>query len=214
MIGIRARKASRAALAAFSGVLAAFAALAFAELASAAVRPESSPVTAVGSAAIDRTPAPVKDWAIRAFGEDDKLVLQLGIVLTLTVFALFVGVIALRFRRLGTLGVLVFGVVGASAAVSRPDGGPWDGLPSVVGALIGAAVLYLLVGALHRAHWLAAARRPPTRGPTARTGTPTRQLRVALLVVAHEPPLTGEVSSRWQPWPRPPRRAPGHWVGS
>lgn len=156
VIGDRARTAIRAALAATSGLLAAFAALAFAELASAAVRPESSPVTAVGSAAIDRTPTPVKDWAIRTFGEDDKLVLQLGIVATLTVFALVVGVFALRFRRVGTLGVLVFGVVGASAAASRPDGGLGDGLPSVVGALIGAGVLYLLIGALRRAPWLTA----------------------------------------------------------
>ncbi|MGW0564590.1 molybdopterin-binding oxidoreductase, partial [Streptomyces sp. NPDC003016] len=52
-----------------SGLLSGFAALAVAELVSAAVRPEAGPVTAVGGAAIDRTPAPVKDWAIRNFGE-------------------------------------------------------------------------------------------------------------------------------------------------
>ncbi|NEE49142.1 molybdopterin-binding oxidoreductase, partial [Streptomyces sp. SID8455] len=68
---------TRGTLAALSGLLAGFAALTVAELVSAAVRPEASPVTAVGGAAIDRTPAGVKDFAIRNFGENDKLVLQL-----------------------------------------------------------------------------------------------------------------------------------------
>lgn len=51
-----------------SGLLAGFAALAVAELVSAAVRPQAGPLTAVGGATIDRTPTPVKDWAIRHFG--------------------------------------------------------------------------------------------------------------------------------------------------
>ena len=67
-------------LAALSGLLAGLLALAVAELVAAAVRPESGPVIAVGGAAIDRTPAALKEWAIRHFGTDDKLVLQLGIL--------------------------------------------------------------------------------------------------------------------------------------
>lgn len=141
-------RAARAALAAFSGLSAAFAALGFAELASAAVRPESSPVTAVGAAAIDRTPAAVKDWAIQAFGEDDKMVLRLGIVAVLTVFALFIGLLALRYRRIGAACVLLFGLLGASAATSRPDAGFADWLPSVAGAVAGSLVLWLLIGRL------------------------------------------------------------------
>ncbi|MEU3323432.1 molybdopterin-dependent oxidoreductase [Streptomyces sp. NPDC006785] len=140
---------TRPALAALSGLLAGFAALTVAELVSAAVRRQASPVTAVGGAAIDRTPAGVKDWAIRTFGEDDKLVLQLGIVITLALFAVAVGLLALRHRRTGSAAVLLFGVVGAAAAVSRPDStGFTDGLPSVVGAVAGAVLLYVLVGRL------------------------------------------------------------------
>ncbi|MFE6130191.1 molybdopterin-binding oxidoreductase, partial [Streptomyces sp. NPDC056437] len=101
-------------LAAVSGLLSGCAALAVAELVSAAVRPEAGPVTAVGGAAIDRTPAGVKDWAIRSFGTNDKLVLQLGILATLAAFALVLGLVALRFRRVGSAGVLLFGVVGAA----------------------------------------------------------------------------------------------------
>jgi DMSO/TMAO reductase YedYZ molybdopterin-dependent catalytic subunit len=144
---------TRSTLAALSGLLAGFASLAFAELVSAAVRPEASPVTAVGGAAIDRTPAGVKDWAIRNFGEDDKLVLQLGIVLTLALFALAVGLLALRHRRTGAAAVLLFGMVGAAAAVSRPDStGLVDGLPSLLGAVAGAVLLYVLVDRLAAPH--------------------------------------------------------------
>ncbi|TQO33881.1 DMSO/TMAO reductase YedYZ molybdopterin-dependent catalytic subunit [Streptomyces cavourensis] len=140
---------TRGSLAALSGLLAGFAALTVAELVSAAVRPEASPVTAVGGAAVDRTPAGVKDWAIRTFGESDKLVLQLGIVATLALFAVAVGLLALRHRRTGSAAVLAFGAVGAAAALSRPDSaGFTDALPSLIGAVAGALLLYVLVGRL------------------------------------------------------------------
>ncbi|MFJ1817340.1 sulfite oxidase [Streptomyces sp. NPDC086993] len=139
----------RLALGALSGVLAGFAALAVAELVAAAVRPQASPVIAVGGASIDAMPAPVKDWAIRHFGTDDKLVLQLGILAVLAVLALVLGASAVRFRRVGSVGILLFGVIGAVAAVSRPDSSSFtDALPSVVGAVAGALLLYVLVGRL------------------------------------------------------------------
>ncbi|MFB6638924.1 sulfite oxidase [Streptomyces chartreusis] len=137
------------ALGALSGVLTGFAALAVAELVAGAVRPQAGPVVAVGGAAIDRTPAAVKDWAIRNFGTDDKLVLQLGILAVLALFALLLGIVALRFRRSGSAGVLLFGAVGAMAATSRPDStGVLDALPSVTGAVVGAGLLYVLAGRL------------------------------------------------------------------
>ncbi|MFD4628375.1 sulfite oxidase [Streptomyces sp. NPDC058284] len=150
----------RLSLGALSGLLAGYAAIAVAELVSAAVRPEASPVIAIGGAAIDRTPAPVKDWAIRHFGTNDKLVLQLGIVVVLGVLALVLGMVATRWRTTGAAGVLAFGAVGALAAVNRPDStGLSDALPSVVGAVAGAALLYRLVGRL-----------VDTTDPTAPTG--------------------------------------------
>ncbi|MEX1658371.1 molybdopterin-dependent oxidoreductase [Streptomyces pseudovenezuelae] len=136
-------------LGALSGVLAGCAALAVAEAVAGGVRPQSGPVVAVGGAAIDRTPAEVKDWAIRHFGTDDKLVLQLGILAVLALFALTLGITALRFRRTGAAGVLLFGAVGAVAATGRPDSpGPGDALPSLAGAVAGAVALYVLTGRL------------------------------------------------------------------
>ncbi|MEV6250324.1 molybdopterin-dependent oxidoreductase [Streptomyces sp. NPDC051742] len=138
---------TRSLLGAVAGLSAGFTALAVAELTSALIRPEAGPVTVVGGAVIDRTPAPVKDFAIRTFGENDKVALQLGILVLLALFAMALGVLALRHRRLGAAGVLVFGIVGTAAALSRPDtAGVADALPSMAGAVAGAAVLYLLAG--------------------------------------------------------------------
>lgn len=140
---------ARTAPAALGGLLSGYAALAAAELVSAAVRPEAGPVTAVGGAAIDRTPPALKDWAIRHFGTDDKLVLQLGILAVLGLLAVALGLLALRHRRTGAAGVLVFGAVGGAAALTRPDStGPADVLPSLAGALAGAGLLYFLTGLL------------------------------------------------------------------
>ncbi|MGW9115656.1 sulfite oxidase [Streptomyces sp. NPDC055663] len=143
------RRLLRPALGALSGLLAGFGALATAGLAAAAVRPQSSPVVAVGGAVIDRTPAAVKDWAIRHFGTSDKLVLQVGIVVVLAVIAVVLGALAPRCRRIGAAGILVFGIIGAVAATSRPDSTSLaDGLPSMLGALVGALLLYALAGRL------------------------------------------------------------------
>ncbi|MFF2326259.1 MULTISPECIES: molybdopterin-dependent oxidoreductase [unclassified Streptomyces] len=139
---------ARAVLAGLGGLIAGFCALAVAELVAAVVRPEAGPVTAVGGAVIDRTPPAVKEFAVRSFGTEDKLVLRLGILLLLALFAIGIGVLALRHRRLGSAAVLVFGLIGAVSAVGRPEGAPADALPSVVGALVAAGVLYLLVGRL------------------------------------------------------------------
>ncbi|MFJ3856557.1 molybdopterin-dependent oxidoreductase [Streptomyces sp. NPDC090085] len=136
---------SRTALGAAAGLLAAFTALAVAELLAGVVRPAAGPVTVVGGAVIDRTPAAVKDFAIRTFGENDKAVLQLGILVVLALIAMGLGVLSLYRRRAGAAGVLLFGIVGAAAALSRPDSaGVADVLPSLAGAVAGAVTLYHL----------------------------------------------------------------------
>ncbi|WP_435240447.1 molybdopterin-dependent oxidoreductase [Streptomyces cucumeris] len=145
----RTPRGERPLLGAVSGAVAGFAALAVAELVAAAVRPQAGPVVAVGGAAIDGAPTPVKEWAVRRFGTDDKLVLQLGILAVLALFALAVGMVAVRHRRAGAAAVLLFGAVGAVAATGRPDStGAVDALPSVAGALAGAVLLYVLAGCL------------------------------------------------------------------
>ncbi|WP_078908621.1 molybdopterin-dependent oxidoreductase [Streptomyces vietnamensis] len=136
-------------LAALGGLVSAYVSLAVADVVSFWVRPEAGPVVAVGGTVVDRTPAALKEWAIRAFGENDKTVLQLGILLILAVLALGVGLLALRHRLLGAAAVAAFGVLGALAAVTRPDSeSAMDAVPSLVGAAAGALLLYVLTGRL------------------------------------------------------------------
>ncbi|MFE9479599.1 molybdopterin-dependent oxidoreductase [Streptomyces spororaveus] len=139
----------RGAAAALAGLVSGYAALALAEPVAAVIRPEAGPVTVVGGAAVDRTPAAVKDWAIRTFGADDKLVLQLGILAVAALLAMALGLFALRGRRTAAAGVFLFGLAGAVAALNRPDSdGFADALPSLTAGVAGAAALYFLTGPL------------------------------------------------------------------
>lgn len=175
LVRIYRRTVKRGALAAASGLLAGYTALAVGELAASLVRPQAGPVTVVGGAAIDQTPAWLKDYAIRTFGQNDKLVLQLGILATIGLLAALLGLFALRRRRTGSVGILLFGLVGAGAALTRPDSaGAGDVLPSLLGAVAGALVLYVLIGRLNGANGTASTDPAPdgrAAGDTAGQGT-------------------------------------------
>jgi DMSO/TMAO reductase YedYZ molybdopterin-dependent catalytic subunit len=138
----------RRALAAVAGLLAAAVALGVAELVAALVGPSSSPVIAVGDTVITLTPEPVKAFAIRTFGENDKIALVVGTLVVIAGYAALIGLVGLRNRRLGALGIAVFGLLGALAAVTGPAGAPLDALPSVVGAAAGIVALLVLLGPL------------------------------------------------------------------
>ncbi len=125
----------------------AWVALGVSQLVAGIGRPQGSPVAAVGSAAIDRTPPPVKNFAISAFGSHDKTVLIIGILVVLAVFSAIIGVAAMRSLRYGYIGLAIFAVIGLAAALTRPDASPWDVLPTVIGALAGGYALGLLVRA-------------------------------------------------------------------
>ncbi|WP_431034997.1 molybdopterin-dependent oxidoreductase [Streptomyces sp. P6-2-1] len=149
------RPLARWAVGGLSGLLAGYAALAVGQLAAGLGRAEAGPVAVVGGVAIDLVPTPLKTWAIREFGSDDKRVLELGILGVLALLALVLGALATRWRLSGAAGVLAIGAVGAAAALSRPDSaGLTDTLPSLVGAAAGAVLLYLLVGPVYAGAYL------------------------------------------------------------
>ncbi|NEM06719.1 molybdopterin-dependent oxidoreductase [Geodermatophilus normandii] len=129
-------------------MVAAAVALGGAELVAALVGPASSPVVAVGDTVITFVPEPVKQFAISTFGENDKIALVVGTLVVVALYALLIGLLSLRSRRLGVAGIALFGVIGALAAATRPAGGLLDALPSVVGALVGIVALLLLVDPL------------------------------------------------------------------
>ena len=138
-------RGARRLLAALAGLLSAAVALGVAELLAGLVGPSSSPVVAVGDVVITLTPEPVKAFAIRTFGENDKIALIVGTLLLIALFSLLVGVVALRRLGLGQAGIALFGLLGVLAAVTGPAGGLLDGIPSLAGGLAGAVALGALV---------------------------------------------------------------------
>ncbi len=126
------------------GLVSAGVALGVAHLVAGFVGREASPVVAVGSAAIDLTPEWLKSFAIRTFGESDKTVLLLGIGVVLAIAASALGIVSVRNRAAGLLALAVFGGFGVAAALTRPTATAVDALPSMVGALAGAATLVFL----------------------------------------------------------------------
>jgi len=140
----------RRGLTALAGLISAGLALGIGELLAGLVGPNSSPVIAIGGAVIDATPRPLKDFAITTFGESDKIALVVGTLVLLAIFSMVLGVLAWTRLKLAAAGVLIFGLLGAAAAITRPTGTFLDMVPSVLGAVTGALALVYMVTALCR----------------------------------------------------------------
>lgn len=130
---------------ALAGLTAGGVALGIAQLVAGVVGPETFPVVAVGDGTVDLTPAPVKDFAIRTFGENDKAVLVGGVLVVLAAVAALIGVAAGRRLVYGHAGLAAFGAVGLVAVLTRPGAGILDALPTVAGVAAGAWALSWLV---------------------------------------------------------------------
>jgi DMSO/TMAO reductase YedYZ molybdopterin-dependent catalytic subunit len=126
-------------------VLAAAVAIGIAQLVAGVSIPNASPVIAVGQVAINLTPLPVKNWAISTFGSNDKNALLTGVVVVVFLYAIVVGVVAMRRLSYGFFGLAIFAVIGLAAALTRPNATAGWAFPTVVGAAAGAFALYRLV---------------------------------------------------------------------
>ena len=177
-----------AAVGALTGLLAAAAAIGVAQLVAGLTGSAGEPVIAVGSAAIDLTPVPVKDFAIQHFGSHDKAVLLAGIYVVLALFAMVIGILARRRLAYGLAGLAVFAALGVAAVETRPGSGLVDAVPTLVGVAAGLLVLILLVRAA------AAPARAASGEPYLRNGTD------------RGPPRPGQPA---RPGPSPPRRQRG-----
>ncbi|WP_306370826.1 molybdopterin-dependent oxidoreductase [Nocardiopsis sp. CC223A] len=130
--------------AAIAGLVSAGAALAAAEVVGALMsRPTATPLQAVGAGVIDLVPLPLKQFAVDTFGTADKPVLLGGIAVLLACAAALIGIAATRGRVAAVAGTALFTAIGLTAALTRPDAGPLDALPTLVGAAAFATVLTL-----------------------------------------------------------------------
>ena len=132
---------------ALAGVLAGAVAVGAAQFAAGLGIPQSSPVVAVGQAAIDLAPPQVKEFAIATFGANDKAALLGGILVILALYAAVVGILAVRRFAFGLCGLAVFAAIGLAAALTRPDATVGYVVPTVAGAAAGAIALFWLARA-------------------------------------------------------------------
>jgi DMSO/TMAO reductase YedYZ molybdopterin-dependent catalytic subunit len=153
-------------------VLAAAVAIGASQLAAGLTVPQSSPVLAVGQTAIDLTPLPVKNFAISAFGSDDKTALLAGILVLLALYAAWVGNRAMRRLSSGLWGLSLFALIGLYAALNRPGSSPVYVVPTLAGAAAGAFALTRLARAAARLGGSAVRPRNPDRSPAAPPAPP------------------------------------------
>ena len=123
------------------GVTAALAVLGTAELGALLIGPESSPLFAVGSLAIDLAPFWLKEAMIGLFGTGDKVALFVILGLVLLVLAVVAGIAEVRRRRLGMLVLGIVALVALVAILTRPEASVLWAIPTLLGSLVGAWVL-------------------------------------------------------------------------
>ncbi|MDQ0277379.1 DMSO/TMAO reductase YedYZ molybdopterin-dependent catalytic subunit [Arthrobacter silviterrae] len=158
----RARSRSLRLLAsAATGIIAAGALFAVAQLLSSFFGAASSPLTSVGSAFIDFTPAWMKNFAIATFGTNDKAVLLLSMAAAAVVLAALAGVVARRRFAAGAGMVGAFAIVMAACIITRAGASVADLLPLLAGTAAGLAALRFLADS------------PPPRRTAPTPGTPT-----------------------------------------
>ena len=126
------------------GVVAAAAGMAVAHLAAALLDPAASPVLAVGSAVIDLTPTPAKEWAIRTFGDKDKAILVGSVLAGVVALSGAAGLAARRRPAYGAAVLVVLVVVAGAAVATRPSGTATDLLPSATAAVVAVSTLLWL----------------------------------------------------------------------
>ncbi|XVV06030.1 molybdopterin-dependent oxidoreductase [Actinosynnema sp. CA-248983] len=136
--------------AAVVGLLAVVAALAVGHLVAGLIDPFASPFLAVGNTAIDLTPHPVKDFAIRTFGENDKVVLLGGMAATILGLAVVAGLLSRRSPLPGTILAALLGIVAIAAVLARPGLSFTAVLAPVASLVVGVAVFRLLHAAATR----------------------------------------------------------------
>ncbi len=112
----------------------------------AAILDVNSPLDSVGSEFIDRIPKWLKIRAVDWFGTNDKLALRIGMVVTIAIIALGIGLLSRKWPKVGPVAIGLFGVFGALVAVGRPDQGVSSAVPALTGALVGSALIWYLIG--------------------------------------------------------------------
>lgn len=131
-----------------NGTASAAAGLGIAQMLAIPLGPAADALSAVGSAAIDLAPGPVKEWAIQTFGTADKLFLMVAVIAVIIAVAAAAGICEGRRRPIGSIAIIVTGAVGCAAILSRAEATPIDVVPTIIGIVGSVGVLRILVARL------------------------------------------------------------------
>lgn len=162
-------------VAALVGLMSMVAGLAVGHLVGGFTSPISSPFLAVGGTAIDLTPIWLKDFAVRTFGSNDKVVLLSGMAVVIGLVGVAMGLWSRRSRTPGVVLLVVLGVVATVAVLTRPTAGALDVLAPLVALIVSVGTFVVL----HRLG-------QPTESPTGdgAVGVSRRALLVGSVAVA------------------------------
>ncbi len=127
-----------------AGLLAAGAAIAATELVAGVVQGAPSLVTAMGSLVISLQPPGAKDVMVSLFGTNDKLALNVAVVVVALVVAAVAGVLAARRRWIGVVVLVAFGALAGAAALRDPLSTPSLAVVNA-GVAVAAGLITLLV---------------------------------------------------------------------
>jgi DMSO/TMAO reductase YedYZ molybdopterin-dependent catalytic subunit len=110
--------------AAIGGATAGAAALGVSEFLAGLLPGGTSLVASVGQVIVDNQPPGAKDFVVGLFGTNDKLALEVFIVLLSLVFGAVLGIVATRWYNVAALGLGAFGIAGFLAALGDPEASP------------------------------------------------------------------------------------------
>ena len=147
-----------------AGGLAAALGIAVGELMAGLVAGAPSLVIAIGDTVIENQPPGAKELVVELFGSNNKLALNIGIVITSIILAGLLGVAGRRSWTVPLVGFGIAGVAGLLAALSRPLIEPLWAAVTVVLAIAAALIALRLMLAATRPAWASssAAAAPPT----------------------------------------------------
>ena len=135
--------------AALTGLVAGGAFLAAAELLALLFARQGGPILAIGSFVIDIVPRWAKEFAIAAFGANDKPFLLISLGVAVAGAAAVAGVLEYLRRWVGVALFAAAGVFAVVTVMTRAGAGPLAFVPTAVGTIVGAALLHLMVRRLH-----------------------------------------------------------------
>ena len=136
-------------LAAIAGVVAAGGALGASELVAGLVPGAPSLLLSVGGAVIDLQPPGAKDFVVALFGTNDKIALEVAVVVASLAIGGVLGVLALRWPAVASAAFVGFAALGFVASFRDPTVSPaMAALVAGVAAVVGTQLLQRLLGAL------------------------------------------------------------------